>query len=160
MNQLRVYVETTVWSFAFADDSPDYTASTLAFFERCRENAVAPVISGVVLKEIARANPPLRDQLIALIAEIKPEVVPAQSAIDTLQASFLSLGVVPPSKPDDAAHVAAAFVADCGVLVSWNFKHITNVRKAERFNAAASLQGYRSPLRIVTPAEVLYADEE
>lgn len=49
MSAMRVYVETTAWSFAFADDSPDYTSATLAFFERCRSGSVALVISGVVL---------------------------------------------------------------------------------------------------------------
>lgn len=110
-------------------------------------------------KVISRADSPLRENLVGLIAEIGPETIPAPEAIDDLQASFLKLGVVPPSTPEDAAHVAAAFVADCSVLVSWNFKHITNVRRADRFNAAASLLGYRAALRIVTPAEVLYADE-
>jgi predicted nucleic acid-binding protein len=156
----RIYIETTVWSFAFATDSPDYSAATLAFFDRCRRRSFVTVISGAVIREIARAAQPVRDQLADLVREISPEIVPAQTAIDDLQSNFLRLGVVPPGKPDDAAHVDAAFAAGCDILVSWNFKHITNVRRAERFNAAAAMFGYSKPLRIVTPSEVLYADEE
>jgi hypothetical protein len=45
------------------------------------------------------------------------------------------------------------------VLVSWNFRHISNVRRADRFNALAVLDGFLKPLRIVSPAEVLYDDQ-
>jgi len=157
---LRIYIETTVWSFALADDVPDFTADTLLFFDECRAGRVKPVISPVVLEEIGRSSEPLRTRLLGLIREIAPAVAPSVPAIEELAQAFLSLGVVPPSKPDDAAHVAAAFVAKCDALVSWNFKHITNLRRADRFNAVAVLRGYSSPLRIVTPSEVLYADDE
>lgn len=47
-----------------------------------------------------------------------------------------------------------------GVLELWNFRHLANVRRAERFNAVAILAGYHRPLRIVSPAEVLYDEED
>lgn len=156
---LRTYVETIVWSFAFAHDSPDYTRATLDFFDECRAGRVLPVISPVVVKEVMRADDPIRSRLLQLIDEIGPEITPTEPAMDALAEAFILHGVVPRSKPDDAAHVASAFVTDCEVLVSWNFKHITNVRRAERFNGVALMLGYTRPLRIVTPAEVLYGDE-
>jgi hypothetical protein len=150
----RVYVETTVWSFAFADDSPDLTRITLQFFDRCRAGLIAPVIGPVVFKEIDGAPEPVKSKLLGLIDRLSPEVLAGSVRADRLAQEFLTLGAVPPSKPDDAAHVAAAYVGECDVLVSWNFKHITNVRKAQKFNAAALLRGFRKPLIIVTPAEV------
>jgi len=36
---MRVYVETTVWWFAVADDSPDLTAQTLEFLAACEAGA-------------------------------------------------------------------------------------------------------------------------
>lgn len=51
---------------------------------------------------------------------------------------------------------AVAFAEEMNVLVSWNFRHIVCVRRAERFNAVTLLSGYFRPLRIVTPAQVLY----
>ena len=41
---MRIYIETSVWSFAFADDSPDYRDYTLLFFGRCRSGQIEPVI--------------------------------------------------------------------------------------------------------------------
>lgn len=156
---LRVYIETTVWSFAFADDSPDYTAHVLQFFDECRSRRIAPVASAVVLKEMARSEPEMRDKLLALFREIAPEVIETEPPIEDLADAFIKMGAAPPSKPDDALHVAAAIVSQCDVLVSLNFKHIASIRRAERFNAVAVLRGYSHPLRIVSPAEVLYGDE-
>jgi hypothetical protein len=56
--------------------------------------------------------------------------------------------------------VAIAFGEELDVLVSWNFRHIASVRRAERFNAVAVMSGYYRPLKIVSPAEVLYDDAE
>lgn len=44
--------------------------------------------------------------------------------------------------------------------MSWNFRHIANLRRAEKFNAVAVLQGYHHEMRIVSPGEVLYAQDD
>ena len=66
---------------------------------------------------------------------------------------------MPPSKPQDARHVAIAMVHSLDVLVSWNFRHIVNLRREERFNAVALLEGYHHHLSIVSPKELIYYDE-
>lgn len=100
----------------------------------------------------------MRHTLTELVKDISPEVLPESPARDSLADAFVTQRAVPPSKPEDAAHVAAAFVAGLDVLVSWNFKHIATVRRAERFNAIAVLNGYTKPLRIVSPLEVSFDD--
>jgi hypothetical protein len=157
---MRVYVETTVWSFAFADDSPDLRAITLSFFERCRVGMLEPMISALVIEELAAADEPLRSDLLRLVREIAPALLPVDDECRRLADAFVRLGAVPPSKPQDAAHVAAAFASGVDVLVSWNFKHIANVRRADRFNGAAAMLGLSKPLRIVTPTELLDEDAE
>lgn len=156
---MQIYIETSVWSFAFADDSPDYTAETLAFFDRCRQGLLTPVISTVVLEELDRADDPLRTQLRGLVDDISPTVLRLSADARSLADAFLRHGAVPPSKPEDARHVAVAFVAGLDVLVSWNFRHIANVRRADRFNAIALLEGFHKPLHIVSPAETPYDDQ-
>ena len=71
-------------------------------------------------------------------------------------AAFVSSKAIPPSKPDDARHVAIAFAESIPILVSWNFKHITNLRRADRFNAIAVIEGFAHTLRIASPSEVRY----
>lgn len=44
------------------------------------------------------------------------------------------------------------------LIVSWNFKHLVNVRR-EPFNAVNVLHGW-PPIRIVSPKEISYGDDE
>ena len=159
MGRLAVYVETSVWSFAFAEDAPDYRSDTLVFFERCRERRIDAFVSAVVLEEIGRANAPLRAKLMGLVGEIRPTVLPMTDDAQRLTAAFLRERAVPANKPEDARHVALAFAGGLDVLVSWNFRHIAGVRRADRFNAVATLERFYKPVRIVSPAEVNYDDE-
>jgi predicted nucleic acid-binding protein len=155
---MRVYIETTVWSFAFADDSPIMRVQTREFFESCRAGKFEPIIGPPVLAEIARADLPKRNHLVELVREDRPLVHDFDERAMSLASEFVRFGAVPPSKPDDASHVAVAFSAKADALVSWNFKHIANVRRAEKFNAAAVLMGYSHRLIITTPPEIVYDD--
>lgn len=110
MGRLAVYVETSVWSFAFAEDAPDYRSDTLVFFERCRERRIDAFVSAVVLEEIGRADAPLRTKLMRLVGEIRPVVLPMTGDVQKLTAAFLRERAVPANKPEDARHVALAFV--------------------------------------------------
>ena len=55
---------------------------------------------------------------------------------------------------EDAFHVAYATVHQIDVLLSWNFRHLANVRREARFLAINQQLGYRYPLRLVSPLEV------
>jgi predicted nucleic acid-binding protein len=158
MPPLSVYVETSVWSVAFANDVPEYTRRTLEFFEVCRKGIIRPHISGVVLEEIADAEPNLRDRILGLVREIKPVALEETAESVRLAEAFIRERVVPAGKPLDALHVAIAFIESIDVLTSWNFRHIASVRRSERFNAVAILEGIYKPLRIVSPPELIYDD--
>lgn len=43
--------------------------------------------------------------------------------------------------------------------MSWNFRHLANVRREAGFNAVNLLQGY-APLSIVNPKELIYGDTD
>ena len=125
----------------------------------CTKRLFEPYISSVVLTEIQFAQPPLRRRLQELIQGVKPVLLPWLSEADDLSEAFVREGAVPPSKPQDARHVAIAVAHGLDVLVSWNFRHIVNLRREERFNAIALLGGYHHQLRIVSPKELIYYDE-
>lgn len=72
----------------------------------------------------------------------------------SLQQAYLNTGVVSPNWSDDALHVALASVSECAVIVSWNFKHIVNLRRISLYNAVNMIYGYRS-LEIRSPLEIL-----
>ena len=94
-----------------------------------------------------------------LIRDVKPILLPTSPQADGLSEAFLRKNVVPAARPEDARHVAMAIVHNLDVLTSWNFRHIVNIRREERFNAVAVLEGYHHHLRIVSPKELIYGDE-
>ncbi len=158
MAELDVYVETSVWSCAFAQDVPDYRRDTLAFFDQCRKGRLGAFASDVVLEEMDRSEPTLRERLLNLVRDVGPTILELTPPAERLAESFLRERVVPRGKPEDAHHVAMAFVEELDVLVSWNFRHIAGMRRADRFNAVAVLERFYKPLRIVSPGELLYDD--
>jgi predicted nucleic acid-binding protein len=77
--------------------------------------------------------------------------------IEALAEAYLAAGVVTRKYEDDALHVAMASVHGIRLIVSWNFKHLVNVRREDGFNAVNLLEGW-PPVRIVSPKELIYAE--
>jgi len=118
MVPLTLYVETSVWSFAFAEDAPNYRDDTPVFFDRCRSGVLQPVVRVLVPEEIDRATGRLREELLRLLHEIDPVVVDVSDRARELAEAFVRGRAVPASKPEDARHVAVAFDEELDVLVS------------------------------------------
>jgi hypothetical protein len=45
------------------------------------------------------------------------------------------------------------------VIVSWNFRHLANLRREAGFNAVNLLQGYPQ-VRILSPLELIHENED
>jgi len=75
-----------------------------------------------------------------------------------LQQAYLSAGIVHEASASDALHVALATIAECRVIVSWNFKHIVHFRRIPLYNGVNLSLGY-GILGIHSPEEMV-PDEE
>jgi len=76
----------------------------------------------------------------------------------TLRQAYLDAGILTPKASDDALHVALATISDCGLIVSWNFRHIVHYQKVPLYNAVNILHRY-SALDIRSPLEVIEDDQ-
>jgi len=154
MRKLSVYVETSVWSQAFAEDAPEIRKATEEFMGQSRKGIFDLFVSDVVMDEIKRAPANLVHSLLGLVAELDPVLLKLDESSLLLSQEFMNSGAVPPSKVDDARHVAIAMVNDLDVLVSWNYKHLVNIKRREIFHHVGAMNGYYKPLQIVSPPEV------
>jgi predicted nucleic acid-binding protein len=154
MHKLSVYVETSVWSQALAEDAPDIRRATERFLDEAREGKYDLFVSDVVMNEIARASEETSQRLRGLVVEIDPIFLELNEESTSLSHEFLRVGAVPPSKVDDARHVAVALTNGMDALVSWNYRHLVNIRRRELFHQVAVANGYYRSLQIVTPPEV------
>ena len=156
MRKLHLYIETSVWSHWYADDTPERRDETRAFLRRC---AAAPhdvvlYISRAVLDELAATPGERGEQLLGLVTEFDPVVVESSSEADDLAAAYLSHGAMPPGSLVDAMHAALATVHGVDVLVSWNCRHLANLSRRRKINAVNAVMGYAGNLDILTPMEI------
>ena len=154
MRKLKLYIDTSVWNFFFADDAPEKRDVTKEFFALVQQGRYEIFISAVVVKEINDAPEPKKDQLGELIKTCPITELEITEEADELAKSYMNRGIVPEKKEDDALHVAIATVAEMDALVTWNFQHLANLRKAELFHSVSLEKGYFKKLEIVTPMEV------
>ena len=154
MRKLKLYVETSVWSFFYADDAPESRDITKGFFESLPVSPYEIFVSEVVLRELGNAPEPKKTALAKLIERFDPTVLEVTDETEQLAALYIERGVVPASKKDDALHVGVATHYEIDAVVTWNYRHLANLRKSEIFNAVNLGSGYTKRLEIVTPMEV------
>jgi hypothetical protein len=80
----------------------------------------------------------------------------ATEEAEDLAEEYLRAAVVSAKYADDALHMAICSTHRIPYLVSWNFRHLVNVKREAGFNSVNLLQGYPA-LRIVNPKEIIYA---
>ena len=155
MKRLRLYLDTTVWNFAFADDAPMYQRATLDFFGQVRWGSFEIYESGTVAEEIDGAPEKRAKQIAALMAEVKPQRLAFVPEIERLASLYLKRKALPSRSRADAFHVAYATYYGVDALLSWNFKHLANLTRRNRLVAVNLEEGYGQALQIVTPLGVL-----
>ena len=151
---MKLYIETTVPNFLFAQDAPDKRRATEVFFDWLRVASDELFISKLVEDEIAACPEPKRSQMISVLRNLPFEVLPVAAGCSALADEYVQAGIVPVRFKNDALHVAVAVWHKLEVIVSWNMAHLVNVRKVERINAVNERSGLPR-IRIHTPEEVL-----
>ena len=161
MKKLKIYLDTSVINFLFHEDSPEFRKITKEFFENYVKPAVYEVyVSEVVVGEIEKTpDPAKRGQLLAVLGDYRLTVLPLTEEAFRLAATYVEAGVIPARKVEDARHVAIATCNDLDILLSWNFKHLANIRKQIAVRAINEREGYFYPLTLTNPMEVLYEND-
>jgi hypothetical protein len=66
--------------------------------------------------------------------------------------------VVGKTSRTDCFHIAMATINAVDILVSWNFKHIVNVKRIRGYNAVNLKLGYKV-IDIRSPKEIIYNED-
>ena len=149
MKKLKLYIETSVWNFLFAEDAPDKQRETSRFFEEIHSGDYELFISTLVIAEIERAQELVRNKLLGKIDEIEPDVLAITREVDELALKYSGACFLSEKAFDDLTHAAVATVNRMDFLVSWNLKHIVKVKTIAGINEINLIEGYRE-LKICT----------
>ena len=151
-----LYLETTIPSYLAARRSPlariaadQQTTQDWWDFHR-QEYEI--FISEAVLDEAADGDPALSAQRMAILAglprlQITPEA-------DALVERLLRSDIIPAKAAADAVHLALAATHGIEYLLTWNCRHIHNLKLERRIEAACEAFGFACPI-ICTPAELM-----
>ncbi len=152
--KLRLYLDTSVIGGYF---DAEWMADTRELWEQARAGKWQLLASIVTEREVRDAPEEVRRHFASSFDATS--ILDTSEEIEKLAESYLAAGVVTRKFADDALHVAMASVHGIRLIVSWNFKHLVNVRREDGFNAVNLLEGW--PLiRIVSPKEIIYAEHD
>lgn len=159
MRKPKLYLESSVWNYYYADDAPEKWDITREFFKNVKEGLYDIYISPTVIEEIGRAEENKRRLLIELIRKYQPQMIEIDEETIELSKRYLEKGIIPARKVEDAVHVAVSTVYEIDALISWNYRHLANLRKKELIQSINLMEGYTKVLDIITPMEVI-SDED
>jgi predicted nucleic acid-binding protein len=158
MKRIKLYLDTSIPSFLFADDAPEKREATRQFWNLLGLNMHDVVISDILFSEIGKSCQPLRTHLEEAVAGLKATFIPVTEEADTLAHLYIHYEIIPEKYYDDALHIALATLSNCDALLSWNFKHIVKLKTMRGVNAINKLEGY-SEIQLLTPQSWLEGDD-
>ncbi len=146
----RIYVDTSVIGGCEDDKFAEQSVRLMDCFVR---GELVLVISSLTVQELAAAPDAVR-KCLAVVPDAHIETLQLNAEATELADAYIAAGVITAGMRADAQHIAIATVARVDVLVSWNFKHIVNLKRIHGYNSMNLLKGYPM-IEIRTPQEVL-----
>lgn len=149
----RIYTDTSVVGGC---EDEEFRGPSRRLVETFVRGESTLVLSELTLRELETAPEAVRN-VVAKVPEAHIEAVSLSPEAEELAAAYIVEGAIGAGMRADALHIALATVARVDVLVSWNFRHIVNLRRIHAYNAVNLKTGYPL-LEIRTPREVLGDD--
>jgi hypothetical protein len=151
---VKLYLETTVPNMLFAEDAPEKRRATEAFFRWLRITSDELYASRLVKDELDAAPDPKRSRMLQALADLHVVMLQVPTEAAALAEHYVREKALPAQYRNDALHVATAVCHRLDVVVSWNMKHLVNMRRVQRINKVNARVGWPA-IRIHTPEEVL-----
>lgn len=159
MKKLKVYIDSSVIGAILDVEDTRRLEVTLEFFELLKNQKIEGFISNITIEEIEKAPSEVKNRLVKVIKETKPGILTETEECIVLVESYLKEGIVPLKYRDDARHIAVAVVNELDAIVSWNFRHIVNIRVKRKVNGVNMRYGYKM-IDMLSPEEVVYGEME
>lgn len=157
MKKLKVYLDTSVISYLKQEDTPDKMQDTLTLWEMFKDKKYEVYLSKLTLKEVFQCPEPKRQILLNYLEQIDYVEVSASEESLVLAEKIIDMGILRPKSFDDCQHIALAIISNCDCIISWNFKHIVNIKTIHGVRAITNLEGYKT-VDILNPSVLLESE--
>ena len=158
MGKLRVYLDTSVISHLLQEDVPEKMADTRQLWEMFRNGKYDVYLSTVTLEELKGCSEPKQSELFDYLGLIDYTLVQIDDNVADISHQIIEMGILTKKSYDDCQHIGAAIVSECDCIISWNFKHIVNVKTIKGVRAITNLEGYKM-IEIWNPSVLLGSEE-
>jgi len=158
MKKIKVYLDTSVISYLLQEDVPEKMADTQKLWEMFQNGLFDVVLSTLTLKEISMCAEPKKSYMMDALNRIEFTTVDIDNEAWDVAQQIVDMGILTKKSLDDCQHIGAAVVNECDCILSWNFKHIVNIKTIRGVRAITNLQG-RKPIEIVNPSVLLESEE-
>jgi len=146
---MRLYLDTSVFGGYFDEE---FAAETRKLFNEIFGFKHNIILSEITLREIEGAPKKIQNLLNDIPKRIVSTVAINKEIVD-LSTKYISKKVISEKFKADALHIATATIQRVDLIVSWNFKHMVNVRRIREYNSVNLSEGYPM-IDIRTPKEV------
>ena len=150
MHKQRIYIDTSVIGGCFDEEFAEWSKNL--FEEFFKGNKIA-VISDLTIEELEGVSDNIKNKLREIPTE-SLEFLQKNDEANELANLYIEGNAISIKSLSDATHIALATIAKVNVLVSWNFKHIVNLRRIYLYNSI-NLQNNYPVIEIRTPREIL-----
>lgn len=158
MNKLKVYLDTSVISHLMQEDVPEKMSETLKLWDMFKDGKYDVYLSTVTLQEIDNCPEPKRTELFKQLGEIDYTPIEITEDMSEVAQQLVDMGILTQKSYDDCQHIASAVIYGCDCIISWNFKHIVNIKTIRGVRAITNLKGYK-PIEILNPTVLLESEE-
>jgi predicted nucleic acid-binding protein len=145
----KVYIDTSVLGGYF---DKEFDVATRRFFDEVKKGEYNVVISNVTEGELL--NAPERVKSLLNVLNLDYEVIELTDDAINLALEYIKENVVGQTSYDDCLHIAIATVSRLDLLVSWNFKHIVNIKRIRGYNGINIKNGYPT-IEIRSPKDLI-----
>lgn len=150
MKKIKIYLDTSIISHLEASDAPDKMRDTFTLWNEIILGAFDVLVSDVTIEELERCAEPKKSRLYEYLKDIALIRIEETEETVALTNKYIEYGVLKEKSRDDCRHIALATLYECNYIVSWNFKHLVNVKTIDKVQAVNKLLGYRE-ISIVPP---------
>jgi len=152
----RIYIDTSVIGGYHDGVFKEYT---VPLFKRIQNGEFTVLISTVTQDELEEAPIHIQELIRNMKIEFTKFLTISDEAVE-LAKEYIKEKVVGQSSYADCLHIALATMHRADFLISWNFKHIVNVRRIMGYNSINIKNGYKQ-LEIRSPRDFeKYEDDE
>jgi predicted nucleic acid-binding protein len=160
MGKLKIYLDTSIISHLDQTNHPDWNADTFRLLEKIEKGEYHVIISDVALMELRKCTDEGKyKKLMGFVERMNPEILDLTDEVANVADKFIQMSILKEDSLEDCRHLAFALLCDCDYLVSWNFKHIVNVKTQRGVRAISALED-KHEVKICIPTFLVEGDED